>query len=133
MLRLLSIFHNIDQRGWDQNLPELCLTFNLVPHSATGFSKCKIFLGRELPVSLLNICGIPLEIMDTVIVNSTRFGMISIIIFKWVNWYFDINMSRVKWQTNSPPNWLGPITGHSRFFVFWVLSVSLGNPNNEVV
>ncbi|KAJ8886406.1 hypothetical protein PR048_012617 [Dryococelus australis] len=60
----LHIFHNNDQRGWDRNLPELCLTFNSVPHSAMGFSQCKIFLGKELPVPLLNVWGIPIEIMD---------------------------------------------------------------------
>ncbi|KAJ8875395.1 hypothetical protein PR048_023290, partial [Dryococelus australis] len=34
--------------------PEFWFAFNSVPHSATGFSPYKIFLGRELPVPLLN-------------------------------------------------------------------------------
>ncbi|KAJ8889940.1 hypothetical protein PR048_009445 [Dryococelus australis] len=46
----LRIFHDADQRRWDSNVPELNMALNSVPHSSTGFSPSKVFLGRELSV-----------------------------------------------------------------------------------
>ncbi|KAJ8885200.1 hypothetical protein PR048_011396 [Dryococelus australis] len=61
----LKIFHNMYHHSWDQNLPELNCYFNSAPHSATGFSPCKIFLCRELPVPRLNVWVIRPEIMES--------------------------------------------------------------------
>ncbi|KAJ8876857.1 hypothetical protein PR048_021304 [Dryococelus australis] len=44
--------------------PEKSLAFN-----STGFSQCKVFLGHELPVPLLNVWGIPPEAME---INSSK-------------------------------------------------------------
>ncbi|KAJ8871626.1 hypothetical protein PR048_027953 [Dryococelus australis] len=60
----LSIFHNSDQCGWDLNISQLSLAFNLVPHRTTGFSPIKVFLVGELPSHLLNIWSIPPESFD---------------------------------------------------------------------
>ncbi|KAJ8878277.1 hypothetical protein PR048_018854 [Dryococelus australis] len=60
----LSIFHSHVHWSWDENMAELNLTFNSVPHSTTGFSPSKVFLGCELPSTLLNIWGTPPETLN---------------------------------------------------------------------
>ncbi|KAJ8885664.1 hypothetical protein PR048_011862 [Dryococelus australis] len=61
----LSMFHSVDQRSWDDDLPELNLALNSISHSATGFSPNKVFFGRELPLAILSVWVIPPESLET--------------------------------------------------------------------
>ncbi|KAJ8887798.1 hypothetical protein PR048_014016 [Dryococelus australis] len=49
----LGIFHNVDQRNWDENLPD-----------STGYSPSKDFLGRDLTLIIQNGWGIPPESLE---------------------------------------------------------------------
>ncbi|KAJ8893380.1 hypothetical protein PR048_005971 [Dryococelus australis] len=68
----IRIFHNVDQRRWDSNLPELNMALNSAPNNSTSFSPSKVFLGRELSHPLLNVWGMPSESMETLSGNELK-------------------------------------------------------------
>ena len=43
------------QRDWDERLPQVLAAYGASPHSATGFTPNRLFLGREtqMPIDLV--------------------------------------------------------------------------------
>ena len=49
------------QRDWDERLPQVMAAYRASPHSATGFSPNRLFLGRETRMPLDLVMGVPAE------------------------------------------------------------------------
>ena len=49
------------QRDWDEKLPYVMAAYRASPHSSTGFSPNRLFLGRENRMPLDLVMGLPLE------------------------------------------------------------------------
>ena len=54
------------QRDWDERLPLVMAAYRASPHSSTGFSPNRLFLGRENRMPLDLVMGLPLEERDGV-------------------------------------------------------------------
>ena len=49
------------QRDWDDRLPLVMAAYRASPHSATGYSPNRLFLGRETRMPLDLVMGVPME------------------------------------------------------------------------
>ena len=49
------------QRDWDERLPSVMAAYRASPHSSTGYSPNKLFLGRENRMPIDVVMGLPLE------------------------------------------------------------------------
>jgi len=49
------------QRDWDQRLPQVMAAYRASPHSSTGYSPNRLFLGRETRMPLDLVMGMPTE------------------------------------------------------------------------
>jgi len=49
------------QRDWDDKLPSVMAAYRASPHSSTGFTPNRLFLGRENRMPLDLVMGLPLE------------------------------------------------------------------------
>jgi len=49
------------QRDWDDKLPSVMAAYRASPHSSTGFTPNRLFLGRENRMPLDLVMGLPLQ------------------------------------------------------------------------
>ena len=69
------------QRDWDDKLPSVMAAYRASPHSSTGFTPNRLFLGRENRMPLDLVMGLLLQeaVGDTTAVSYTHLTLPTIL------------------------------------------------------
>ena len=62
---MLGKMVNENQRNWDERLPLVLAAYRASPHTSTGYSPNKLFLGHETRMPLDLVMGVPDKECDT--------------------------------------------------------------------